>query len=205
MSHFSLPELDYAKNALEPYLDEETLTLHHDKHHASYVAGANAAYEKLQAARKSGDYSMTKHYSKELAFHLSGHVLHTLFWHNLAPSDSQGEISSSLEAKLVAEFGSVDNFQKEFTAATVQVEGSGWGALIYREIDDTLAIMQIEKHQDLAQQGYHLLLVCDVWEHAYYLKYQNKRPEWLEAFWNIVNWSEVSSRFEKAENCPHAV
>lgn len=191
---YTLPSLPYAYSALEPVYDEMTVTLHHTKHHQAYVDGANAAQNKLEEMRASGDFSNFKAVAKALAFNVAGHQLHALFWENLAPEDQTGTMSSDLEAKIIADFGSVEIFKKEFSAAAVQTEASGWAMLSLRESDNTLVVTQIEKHQDLNQAQLKPLLVCDVWEHAYYLKYQNRRAEWVENFWKIVNWNTVSKR-----------
>lgn len=201
MKKHTLPELNFTYDALEPFLDKETVEIHHDKHHAGYVAGANTAEEALENARKNGDFSKIKAIGKELAFHVSGHVLHSLFWHNLSPANESGKPSDELMKKIIEVFDSFEIFKKEFSAAATQVEGSGWAALALRKIDQSLVVIQIEKHQDLVQQGCAILMVCDVWEHAYYLKYQNRRAEWIEAFWNIVNWDKVSKRFASASHC----
>lgn len=192
---YTLPPLSYAYNALEPIYDEATLTLHHTKHHQGYVDGANAAQKKLEEMRISEDFSNFKAIAKALAFNVAGHQLHALFWENLAPENQTGNISVELESKIIKDFGSINILKKEFSAAAIQTEGSGWAMLSIRESDNTLVVTQIEKHQDLNQAQLKPLLVCDVWEHAYYLKYQNRRAEWVENFWKIVNWNTVSTRF----------
>jgi Fe-Mn family superoxide dismutase len=193
MSH-ELPKLPYAYNALEPVIDEQTMRLHHDVHHAGYVKGLNLAEEKIAEARKSGDYGLIKHWERELAFHGSGHVLHVLFWTNLSPKGG-GEPTGKLAEAIKQEWGSFDGFKKEFSAAANAVEGSGWGILTYNVPLKQLAILQVEKHQDLNQWGAVPLLVADVWEHAYYLKYQNKRGEYVDNLFKIFDWKEVEKRF----------
>jgi Fe-Mn family superoxide dismutase len=189
-----LPPLPYAYDALEPVIDKQTVTIHHDKHHAGYVAGFNNALKKLNGARTSGDYGLIKHWSKELAFHGSGHVLHSLYWANMAAFG--GEPSGELKAAIEKSFGGFDKFTAQFTAATVAVEASGWGILAYEPYMGYLLIQQIEKHQDLALLGAIPIMVCDVWEHAYYLKYQNRRADYVKAFMKIINWKEVERRFQ---------
>lgn len=192
---YSLPPLPYAYDALEPWYDKETVTLHHDKHHAGYVNGLNAALEKLEAARESGDFAAAKALSKELAFHGSGHVLHTIFWENMKP-EGGGKPMGEIAIQIDNDFGSVEAFKKQFLAATNAVEGSGWGILGWSDELGKLLIVESEIHQNLAVQGIVPLLVCDVWEHAYYLKYQNKRPEWTTAFLDhLVNWENVNKRY----------
>lgn len=188
-----LPELPYAYNALEPHYDEATVTLHHSKHHQGYVAGLNKAEEALAKCRESGDFSLIKHWERELAFHGSGHFLHSLFWSNMSP-DGGGEPSARLMELINASFGSFTAFKAHFSAAAAAVEGSGWGLLVYCKQLDGLSILTVEKHQDLLLTGAIPLLTVDVWEHAYYLKYQNRRADWIAAWWNIVNWQDVESR-----------
>jgi superoxide dismutase, Fe-Mn family len=194
----TLPKLQYSYDALEPYMDAKTLEIHHTKHHQAYVDGLNAAEKSLQNMRENGDMTGLKAALKERAFHGAGHRFHTLFWENLSPEETRGQISESLTKAGLETFGSYEIFQKEFNTASITVEGSGWGMLGYRTSDKQLVILSIEKHQDLAQMDVIPLLVCDMWEHAYYLKYQNRRPEWLENFWSIVNWEVVNKRYEDA-------
>jgi Fe-Mn family superoxide dismutase len=193
---YELPPLSYPYNALEPVIDEETMKLHHDKHHAAYVNGLNAAEQKLADARKTGDYALIKHYSKEIAFHGSGHILHSIFWKNLSP-DGGGEPTGKLLDAIKKDFGSFEQFKAQMIAATNAVEGSGWGILAYQPDFDKLVILQAEKHQDLTQWGAYPIFVIDVWEHAYYLKYQNKRADFVNNIFNIVNWKDVTSRLER--------
>jgi len=197
MAH-SLPELPYDYNALEPYYDEATVRLHHDMHHKSYVDGLNNAESKLAEAREKGDFSLIKHWERELAFHGSGHILHTLFWENMSPQGG-GEPSGILLEEVVKAFGSFAAFKAQFSAAAVAVEGSGWAILGWNPLFGKLEILQCEKHQDLTQWGIMPILVLDVWEHAYYLKYQNRRAEFVNAWWNIVNWSAAEKRLLEAK------
>jgi superoxide dismutase, Fe-Mn family len=195
---YVLPELTYAKDALEPVIDKMTVELHHDKHHASYVAGANKAEENLQKARDANDYAMIKHWSRELAFHGSGHILHTIYWNNLTAPAKSGKPSSDLDKAFTADFGSYDKMKSQLAAATTAVEASGWGVLGYQALTKKLTVLQCEKHQDLTTWGAIPLLVIDVWEHAYYLKYQNKRADYVNAIFSIVNWDDVSKRYDAA-------
>ncbi len=196
MEH-KLPELPYDYNALEPYYDEQTVKIHHDLHHKSYVDGLIKAEQQLAQARQQNDYSLIKHWEKELAFHGSGHILHTLFWENMAPTGQVGPAHELMD-QIQNDFGSFDAFKKQFSAASAAVEGSGWAVLGWNPIFQQLVILQAEKHQNLTLWGIAPLLVLDVWEHAYYLKYQNRRAEFISAWWNIVNWQEVDQRFIKA-------
>jgi Fe-Mn family superoxide dismutase len=199
MTH-ELPPLPYAYNALEPHIDEQTMHLHHDIHHKGYVDGLNTAEKKLAEARAAGDYALVKHWSRELAFHGSGHFMHSLFWPNMAPAGKGGggEPAGALAEQIKKDLGSFDAFKKQYSAAAVAVEGSGWAVLAWQPQGNQLVILQSEKHQQLTQWGVVPLLVLDVWEHAYYLKYQNKRAAYVEAWWNVVNWADVADRFKKA-------
>ncbi|MBW2308002.1 MAG: superoxide dismutase [Deltaproteobacteria bacterium] len=192
-----LPPLPYAYDALEPYIDKETLTIHHDKHHAGYVRNFNKAWKKLLDARASGDFSLIKHWSRELAFHGSGHILHTLYWDNMSPGG--GEPRGELQEAMNRSFGGFNRFKAQFAAAAKAVEGSGWGVLAFEPFRGYLIILQAEKHQDQTLWGVFPLLICDVWEHAYYLKYQNRRAEYINNFFNIINWVEVENRYKTAK------
>jgi len=194
-----LPPLPYAYNALEPYYNEETLHLHHDKHHAAYVAGLNAAEEKLQAALKSGDFAAAKVLAKEQAFHGSGHILHSIFWTNMKPGGGGAPTGAPADA-INKNFGSFEAFKGLFLATTNAVEGSGWGILAYRKMDDALVILEAEKHENLTQWGVVPILVLDVWEHAYYLQYKNVRADWTKTFMeHLVNWDDVAKRLATAK------
>lgn len=195
-----LPELSYGYDELEPQIDEETLRIHHDEHHQGYVDGLNRAERKLRGARDEGDYSLIQHWERQAAFHGSGHILHTLYWENLSP-DGGGKPSGDLMDAIDSSFGGFGRCADQFLAATGAVEGSGWGCLAYRPMDDELVILQVENHQNLTQWGVHPLLVADVWEHAYYLQYRNRRGEYLENLMEIVDWGEVTDRFEEARRC----
>jgi len=192
---YELPPLDYPYNALEPYIDAETMRLHHDVHHKGYVDGFNNAEAKLAAAREAGDYALIKHWSREAAFHGSGHFLHSIFWKNMKPNGG-GEPTGALAEAIRRDFGSFEVFRAQFLAAANAVEGSGWAILAcQRHAGHKLVILQSEKHQNLTQWGAVPLLVLDVWEHAYYLRYQNRRVEFTKAFMNVINWDDVAARF----------
>jgi Fe-Mn family superoxide dismutase len=198
MAH-ELPPLPYSYDALEPFIDEQTMRLHHDIHHAGYVSGLNNAEAKLAEARAAGDFALVKHWSREAAFHGSGHLLHSVFWPNMiSPSEAMAAPGGELATAIESDFGSFEAFKAQFIAASIAVEGSGWGILAYRAADASLVILTAEKHQNLTQWGVSPLLVLDVWEHAYYLKYQNRRGEYVKNFFNIVNWDDVAARYEEA-------
>jgi Fe-Mn family superoxide dismutase len=199
MAH-ELPPLPYDYNALEPHIDEQTMRLHHDKHHLAYVNGLNAAEAKLAEARVAGDFALIQHWERQLAFHGAGHFLHSIFWPNMAPGGNGGggEPTGALAKQIAADFGSFEAFKKQFSAAAAAVEGNGWGILAYRKVDDALVILTAENHQKLTQWVSVPLLVLDVWEHAYYLKYQNRRADYVAAFFNVINWSNVAANFKAA-------
>jgi Fe-Mn family superoxide dismutase len=176
------------------------MRLHHDLHHKAYVDGLNKAEAELAKARQSGDFALVKHWEREAAFHGSGHFLHAIFWPNMAPAGQGGggEPQGALATQLQTDFGGFDAFKAQFTAAATAVEGSGWGILAWEPNGQRLVILTAEKHQNLTQWGVAPLLVLDVWEHAYYLKYQNRRAEYVKAFFNIINWADASQRLERA-------
>ena len=191
----TLPDLPYAYDALEPFLSAEQLRYHHDKHHAAYVKGLNDTEEKVKAAQQAGDFAALRALCEALAFNYSGHLLHSLFWTNMKPGGG-GEPSGKLADAIKGQFGSFDTFKKLFLATTNAVEGSGWGILVRCPETGMLAVLQAEKHENLTVWGLMPILVLDVWEHAYYLKYQNKRPEWTAAFMeHLVNWEDVAARY----------
>lgn len=196
---YVLPKLAYGYKDLAPSMSEEQLTIHHTKHHQAYVNGANAILQKLDKTRKEGADLDMKATLKELSFNIGGHLLHSLFWGNLAPAGKGGgKPAKTLGAALDKEFGSFDRFRKEFTQAAVSVEGSGWAALTLCRQTGRPIIMQVEKHNMNVYPAFRILMVLDVFEHAYYIDYKNDRAKFVEVFWNIANWDEVNQRLEKA-------
>jgi Fe-Mn family superoxide dismutase len=190
---FTLPKLPYDYNALAPYISEQQLKLHHDKHHQAYVNGANAIFEKLDKARSENTDADMKAMLKEASFNIGGHLLHTTFWENMAPADKGGGKPGGAVADMIdMGFGSFERFKKEFTMAATSTEGSGWAALAVHPCIGRPLIMQIEKHNVNVYPTFNILMVLDVWEHAYYLDYKNERPKFVEAFWNLVNWDKVN-------------
>ena len=198
MKPYELPALDYDFGALEPHYSARILELHHDKHHKAYVDGVNSTLEKLTGARESGDLSAIVGLEKTLAFNLSGHVLHTLFWKNLSP-DGGDRPDGELAAAIAEFFGDFEKFKKQLSQATSTVQGSGWGALTWEPLGERLFIEQIYDHQGNVGQGGVPLLVIDAWEHAYYLQYENRRADYVEAMWNVLDWSDVAARFHRAQ------
>ena len=193
MSTYTLPDLPYDFGALQPHYSAEVLELHHDKHHAAYVAGANTTLEKLADARAEGDFGAIVGLEKTLAFNVSGHVLHSIFWKNLSPDGGEkpvGDLGSAIDEY----FGSFDGFKAQLTSATTTIQGSGWGVLAWEPLGQRLIIDQVYDHQGNVGQGSVPLLALDAWEHAYYLQYKNVKADYVTALWNIVNWVDVADR-----------
>ncbi len=195
---YTLPDLSYDFGALEPHMSGQILELHHDKHHAAYVAGANTASDQLAEAREKGAYGALVGIEKTLAFNISGHVLHSIFWTNLSP-DGGDKPDGDLGAAIDEHFGSFDAFRAQLTQASTLVQGSGWGALAWDPLGQRLLVEQVYDHQGNLANGSIPLFVIDVWEHAYYLQYRNVRADFVNAVWNIANWSDVARRFEAAK------
>lgn len=196
----SLPSLPYPYNALEPIISEETLKLHHDKHHKSYVDGLNTAELNLVKARNNNDFEYIKYWENELSFNGSGHILHSIYWTIMAPLNYGGEPGPITTEQINKYFGNINNFKEQFINATAKVEASGWGVVTWQPSWGHLEILQAEKHQNLTQWSGIPILVCDVWEHAYYLDYQNKRKDYISKWWDLINWYEVERRLYLAMN-----
>ncbi len=193
MQTYTLPDLPYDYSALEPHYSAEVLELHHDKHHAAYVAGANTTLDKLADARAEGEYGAIVGLEKTLAFNVSGHVLHSIFWNNLSPDGGdkpEGDLGSTIDEH----FGSFEAFRAQLTSATTTIQGSGWGVLAWEPLGQRLIIEQVYDHQGNTGQGAVPLLVFDAWEHAFYLQYKNVKADYVDALWNIVNWTDVAQR-----------
>jgi Fe-Mn family superoxide dismutase len=196
MSDYKLPELNYDYGALEPHISGKIMELHHGKHHQAYVTGANNALEQLATAREKQDFGALPKLQKDLAFNLGGHLNHSIFWKNLSPDG--GEPSGELSAAIAEFFGSQSAFQAHFNAAAISIQGSGWAYLAWEPIAKRLVIGQLYDQQGNAPLGALPLLMLDMWEHAFYLDYLNVKADYVKAFWNIVNWSDVNSRFDTA-------
>ncbi len=192
-----LPPLPYPYDALEPHIDEQTMRLHHQKHHQSYVEGLNKAEVMMARARETGEFDLLRHWEREAAFHGAGHYLHTILWQIMSPTGG-GMPSGDLAEEITRSFGNYDRFRSHFAAAAEKVEGAGWAILVWAPRARRMEILQAEKHQELSQWDVIPLLVLDVWEHAHYLKYQNDRKSYVEAWWNVVNWDHVAARFARA-------
>jgi Fe-Mn family superoxide dismutase len=198
MAEYTLPDLPYDYAALEPHVSAEIMQLHHDKHHAAYVAGANQTLEKLAAARDKDDFGAIVGLEKTLAFHISGHVLHSIFWNNQSP-DGGDKPDGALGSAIDENFGSFDKFKAQFTQATSTIQGSGWGVLAYEPLAGRLIVEQVYDHQSSVGHSSVPLLVFDAWEHAFYLQYKNVKADFFAALWNVVNWPDVASRLDAAK------
>ena len=200
-SNYELPGLPYGYGELSPFISEEQLTIHHQKHHQAYVNGANAIFEKLDKARQEKADLDIKALSKELSFNVSGHMLHSLFWESMAPNKKGGggNPEGNLKKAIEQEFGSFERFKKEFSQVAISVEGSGWAGLSYCPITSRLLLTQIEKHSNNVHSNLEIIMVLDVFEHAYYLDYKNERAKFVEQFWNIVNWQGITERLSRLE------
>lgn len=194
---YTLPDLPYDPGALEPHISARIMELHHDKHHAAYVKGANAALDKLSDIREKGDFSTIAMLEKNLAFHVSGHVLHSLFWTNLSP-DGGGVPEGSLADALDETFGGFPAFRQQMTEAAATIQGSGWALASWEPVASRLVVQQVHDHQGNHGQGTVPLLAIDAWEHAYYLQYENRKTEFFDAVWNVVNWVDVARRLADA-------
>jgi Fe-Mn family superoxide dismutase len=196
---YTLPELGYDYRALEPHLSATLLELHHAKHHAAYVKGANMTLEKLAKARSDDSFDTINQLQKNLAFHVSGHILHSVFWTNMSP-DGGGKPEGDLAAAIDDSLGSYEGFKQQLSEAAINVQGSGWGTLAWEPMAQRLVVEQVYDHQGNIGNGTVPLLVLDMWEHAYYLDYKNLKADWVEAFWKIVAWPDVAKRFERVRD-----
>jgi Fe-Mn family superoxide dismutase len=194
---YTLPDLDYDYGSLAPHIAPEIMELHHSKHHAAYVAGANTALDKLAEARESGDFTSVPKLEKDLAFHLGGHINHSVFWKNMSP-DGGGEPDGDVAAAIDEFFGSYAGFKGQFGAAANSLQGSGWALLVWDPLGKRLNINQLYDQQGNLPVGQLPILQLDMWEHAFYLQYKNVKADYVTAWWNVVNWTDVASRLAKA-------
>ncbi len=197
MSKYVLPDLTYDYDSLEPNISGKIMELHHDKHHLAYVNGANTALDLLAEAREKNDLTWVNKLQKDLAFNLAGHVNHTVFWRNMSPEGGDKPFGE-LEAAINEFFGSFDGFRAHLTASALGIQGSGWSILAWDVLGEQLIIEQLYDHQGNLAPASIPLLMLDMWEHAFYLDYQNVKGDYVKAFWNIVNWADVQERFEAA-------
>ena len=201
MTDYTLPDLDYDYGALEPHISGHINELHHSKHHAAYVKGANDALAKLAEARDLDDHAAIVLHEKNLAFNLGGHINHSIWWKNLSP-DGGGKPTGDLAAAIDGAFGSFDKFRAQFSAAANGLQGSGWAVLGYDGLGERLLTFQLYDQQANVPVGIVPLLAVDMWEHAYYLQYKNVKADYVKAFWNVVNWADVDRRFAAAAKSP---
>lgn len=197
---YTLPELGFEKDALEPHMSEEQLTIHHDRHHQGYVNNSNNILREMEDARNNGEEIDMNATLKAFSFNLAGHILHSMFWKNLKPVVENAEDNAPTDDifdAIKVEYGDIDKFKKEFSSAAKSVEGSGWAVLAFDKLSKRPIIMQIEKHNQNMVPSLDILMVLDVWEHAYYVDYRNDRGKYIDAFWKILDWEEVNRRFNR--------
>jgi len=198
MATYTLPDLPYDYSALEPHISGEIMQLHHDKHHAAYVKGANDTLDQLAEARSAGSFGAINGLEKSLAFHLGGHVNHSVFWKNMSPDGGgqpEGDVASAIEEY----FGSFDAFKAQFNANANAIQGSGWSVLAYDTLGQRLNILQLFDQQGNVPLGQVPVLQLDMWEHAFYLQYKNVKADYVSAWWNVVNWADVAQRLAAAQ------
>jgi superoxide dismutase, Fe-Mn family len=199
MAVYTLPDLPYDYGALEPHISGEIMQLHHDKHHNTYVTALNDVLEKLAGARDKGDFGAIVGMEKTLAFNLGGHVNHSVFWNNLSPEGGD-KPTGELAAAINETFGSFDGFQAHFTAVASTIQGSGWAILAWDSVGQSLHIVQLYDQQANVPVGMVPVVMLDMWEHAFYLQYKNVKPDYVKAWWNVVNWADADKRFEAARS-----
>ncbi|MEE8868853.1 MAG: superoxide dismutase [Acidipropionibacterium acidipropionici] len=198
MAVYTLPDLDYDYGALEPHISGQIMQLHHDKHHQTYVTGANTALEKLEEARAKGDFGAINKLEKDLAFNLGGHINHSVFWKNMSPDGGGRPEGNELAAAIDECFGSFEGFQKQFNEAAKGLQGSGWGILAWDALGQRLNTFQLFDQQGNLPTSQIPIVQLDMWEHAYYLQYQNVKANYVDAWWNVVNWADATARFDRA-------
>ena len=194
LGQHKLPDLPYSYNALEPIIDERTLKLHHDKHHKKYVDDLNKAEITAKTMRETAQYDTINLTEQQLAYNGSGHILHSIYWTIMISPNTGGNPGNVTNSLITAYFGTFEAFQAQFINAATKVFASGWCILGYNPYFKHLEVLQAEKHENMTQWGIIPILVCDVWEHAYYLQYQNNRDEFIKAWWQLINWEEVERR-----------
>jgi Fe-Mn family superoxide dismutase len=199
MSHYTLPNLPYDYSALEPHISERIMELHHGKHHAGYVNKANKTAERLAEARSENNVAVIGAVEQQLAFNVSGHILHALFWNNLHPEQGR-EPTGELAEQLSKDFGSFTSFRREMNETAASIMGSGWAALCWEPIVSRLVILQVHDHHTHLIQGAEPIMVLDAWEHGYYLQYENRKAEYLEAIWQVWNWPDIAGRLDNARS-----
>jgi Fe-Mn family superoxide dismutase len=194
--NFIQQPLPFSEIFLEPYMDAETMHLHYAFHHGGAVKAANSDLKKIREALDSNNLETVDFWTKKFAFHFSSHILHSIFWTNL--TNKKTEPSGELLKRIERNFGSYDKLKAYIASTSKNIDGNGWGILGYQPYSDSLTMLQCENHEKLTQWGVVPLLVLDVWEHAYYLKYKNKRADFVDALFNIINWDNVAQRLDNA-------
>lgn len=198
MAEYTLPDLPYDYGALEPHISGQIMEIHHSKHHATYVKAANDALAALENARSNDSIAGAVHgLTRTLAFNLGGHTNHSIFWKNLSPNGG-GEPTGALASKITEDFGSFDAFKAQFTAAATTIQGSGWAVLGYEPISQKLIIEQLYDQANNTTLGLNPIVMLDMWEHSFYLQYKNVKPDYVKAWWNVVNWENAAERYENA-------
>ncbi|MEO7124813.1 MAG: superoxide dismutase [Nakamurella sp.] len=197
MAQYTLPELPYDYSALEPYISGEIMELHHDKHHAGYVKGANTALEQMAEARDKGSFGTVNLLEKNLAFNLGGHINHSIFWPNMS-ADGGDKPDGELGAAIDEFFGSFDGFRGQFAAAAGGLQGSGWAMLVWDTLGQRLNVMQLFDQQGNLPAAQVPIVLLDMWEHAFYLQYKNVKTDYIGAWWSVVNWADATARFNAA-------
>ncbi len=199
MAAYDLPDLPYDYSALAPHISGQIMELHHDKHHATYVKGVNTALEQLEEARASDSYGNINKLEKDLAFHLGGHINHSVFWPNMSPAGGDkpnGELGAAIDEY----FGSFDKFRGQFEANANAIQGSGWSMLVYDALGGRLNVVQLFDQQGNLPLAQIPILLLDMWEHAFYLDYKNVKADYVKAWWNVVNWADAQARFAAARS-----
>ena len=197
MAAYELPALPYDYAALEPHISGEIMELHHDKHHATYVKGLNTALEKLEEARENDSFDSVGGLEKNLAFNLGGHINHSVFWPNMSPDGGDkpdGDLASAIDEY----FGSFDKFRAHFEANATAIQGSGWSMLVWDTLGQRLNVVQLYDQQSNLPLAQIPIVLLDMWEHAFYLQYENVKADYVKAWWNIVNWQDVAQRLQRA-------
>lgn len=194
--NFAQQPLPYSESFLEPYMDSETVHLHYTFHHGGATKAANTDLKKIREAMDSGNLETVDYWTKKLTYHLSSHILHSVFWTNL--TNKTTEPGGDLLKRMEKDFGSFEKLKGYLAQTAKNVDGNGWGILGYQPYTDKLTVLQCENHEKLTQWGVIPLLVIDVWEHSYYLKYKNKRADFVDALFRIINWDNAAQRLNDA-------
>ncbi|MGN6560067.1 MAG: superoxide dismutase [Candidatus Nitrosocosmicus sp.] len=204
MSKYELPPVPYSYDALEPHIDARTMEIHHTKHHQTYTNNLNAAIEKCPQEIQDKDITEILAHLDQIPNDLKGAINfngggfdnHRIFWNNLSPNGG-GEPRGSIANSINESFGNFASFKEKFSSTTIAIQGSGWGWLVYNPTNKKVEYIAMPNQTSPRTEGLIPLLGCDVWEHAYYLKYQNKRPDYVSAWWNVINWDDVNKRLEE--------